>query len=210
MAEQPARVALGLTSLNPTDILSLNSKIVGSMTKNPLFPSPKVDLQDLDDRGKAYAEEETLISQEEAKLKARRTANKGKLDELKKLMAAQGNYVDGIAEGSRATIESAGMPASAEPTPVGKLPTITGLRLSPGGVKGSINGKWDAVPQRNGGKGYMVYSGPSPDNMTNKEYSPTNSCTIPNLPSGQDAWICVQALGTERGDCCKAVSQMVP
>jgi|GEM_PF-4686380 len=210
MAEQPAKVAMRLNGLNPTDILSLNSKIVGSMTNNLLFPSPRVELKDLDDRGKAYAEEETLISQEEAKLKARRTANKGKLDELKKLMGAQGNYVDGIAEGNRATIESAGMPASAEPTPVGKLPTITGLRLSPGGVKGSIQAKWDAVAQKSGGKGYMVYSGPSPDNMTNKEYSPTNSCTIPNLPSGQESWIRVQALGADSGDCCKAVSQMVP
>jgi hypothetical protein len=210
MAEQSAKVALGLTSLNPTDTLSLNSKIVGSMTKNQLFPEPKVALSDLEGRGKAYAEEETAISQDEAKLKARRTANKGKLDELKKLMGVQGNYVDGIAQGSRAIIESAGMPATAEPSPVGKLPTISGLRLSPGGAKGQVQARWDAVGQRSGGKGYMVHSGPSPDNMTHKEYAPTASCTLTGLPSGHDAWVCVQALGADSGDCCQPQMQMVP
>lgn len=210
MAEQPAKVAMRLTSLNPTDTLALTSTVTGSMKNNPLFPTPAVELQDLTDRSKTYADEEVAIAQDEAQLKARRTANKNKLTELKKQLGIQGNYVDGIAQGSRAIIESAGMPASAEPQPVGKLPTVKGLELSPGGAKGQVKAKWESVTQRSGGKGYMVHTGPSPDNMTNKEYSPTAVCILKDLPSGQLIWVCVQALGTDSGDCCQPQSQMVP
>lgn len=210
MSDQPAKVALGLGPLAPTDVLTLNSTIVGSMTDNDLFPAPTVPLEELSREAKAYSDEETAISNEEAKLKARRTANKGKLTDLKKMMTANGNYVNGVAQGRRAIIEAAGMPASAEPTPVGKLPTVKSLALTPGGAKGLVQAKWEAVSRKDGGAGYMVHHGPSPDNMTHKEYAHTASITLKGLPSGQEVWVCVQVLGKDPGDCCNPVPQMVP
>lgn len=210
MAEQPAKVALGLSALKGPATLTLTSTIVSSMTGNKNFLTPTVPLVDLTDGAKAYADEETDITNEEAKLKARRTANEGKLKVLKTMLTTQGSYVDGIAQGSKAVIESAGMPVAATPQAKGKLPKITGLRLSPGGAKGQVQANWDAIGRKYGGSGYMVYWGLTPDSMTHKEYAHTASLLFSNLPSGQDAWVCVQVLGKENGDCCQALPQMVP
>ena len=210
MAEQSAKVALGLSNLSATRVLALNTTIVDSMTDNEAFATPTIDLKTLAQQGKAYREEETLISNEEARLKARRTANKAVLAELKRMLTTQGNYVNSVARGNRALIESAGMSAAAEPQPVGKLPTVGSLELAPGGAKGQVSVSWQAVPRKDGGNGYMVHSGPSPDKMTAKEYAHVASLTLKDQPSGQELWVCVQVLGKEPGDCCKPQAQMVP
>ncbi|MDO7873512.1 hypothetical protein Q5H93_02125 [Hymenobacter sp. ASUV-10] len=211
MAEQPAKVALGLNSLNPSSIISLNATIVSSMTGNKLFTTPAVPLADMSTDAQDYQTEENEINAAEAQLKARRTANKGRLKKVEKNMTQQANYVNGIAQGSRSIIESAGMPASSEAQAKGKLPVVTGLQLSPGGARGQVDAKWGAVSKKKGSRdGYMVYFGPSPTNMTGKEFAHGSSFTIKDQPSGQDLWVCVQVLGKESGDCCNPMSQMVP
>lgn len=210
MSDQTATVALGLGALNPTGVLALNTKMNTAMTDNVLFQTPAVLLTDLVDRGLLYKKEEDDITNEETKLKTRRLLNKDKLTELKKLMTTQGSYVNTTAQGDRAVIESAGMPASAVPQPLGGLPKVVGLVLSPGGAKTQVQAKWDTVAKTLGCTGYMVYWGPSPDNMPNKEYTHTAALLLAGLPSGADSWICVQALGKDPGPCSDPVALMVP
>ena len=210
MAEQSAKVALGLSNLSVTNLLALNTTIVDSMTANPAFPAPTIDLKELAKHGKDYSDEETSIGNDLARLKARRTANRNVLTGLKRLLGIQGDYVNSMAQGSRALIESAGMTVAAEPQPKGKMATVTGLTLAAGGSKGQVRATWDAVARRGGGSGYLVYSGPSPDQMRAKEYAHVSSFTLTNQVSGTEVWVCVQALGKESGDCCKPTMQMVP
>src|SRR5205085_7266703 len=115
---------------------------------------------------------------------------------LHDILSNEAKYVDVQAKGDKAIIESAGMAASSEATPVGTLPQVESLSLTRGDNPGSVDAHWHSVKKS---KNYTVQvtADPLGSAAWATRGNPTkSSITIDALTSGSKIWVQVCANGT--------------
>src|SRR3990172_11246803 len=142
-------VALGLALLTIPQKISRARLIIEKMTGNTTFPNPDPPLADI---GTATDELETAKSEVESvknTLAEKVAAQNEKEQVLNELLSNEAGYVDLKAKGDKTKIESAGMPASDEPSPV-HLGIVTGLSLTHGDNAGEVDAHWNALKDATG------------------------------------------------------------
>ena len=190
-------VALGLKSLTIAALIALVRLVVTKMTGNSTFPNPIPGLpmlstaaDDLEAKTTQVAETKILLTQ--------LVTEQGQLRKnLENEITKEGKYVSIIADGDKAKIESAGMPASDEPSPV-SLGQVTGLSLTHGDIHGETDAHWNAMRKASG---YEVEtSGTAPDEhgiapWIHYDHTQASKITIENRQPGSILWIRVTATG---------------
>jgi len=190
-------VKLGLKDLNILSLVALGRLIVTKMTGNANFATPDPPLADITAAAgnlEGSAQKVAVKKQELAEAVAVQNTH---AQELKDVLTNEGKYVDIKAKGDKAIIESAGMQASDEPSPVGEMPQVENLSLTHGDSPGEVDAHWNPVKKK---KNYTirVTADPLGSAPWQTRGNPTkSSVTIDGLTSGSKVWVQVCANGTE-------------
>ena len=168
--------------------------IKNGMTDNPNFPNPTSPLnelqKDIDELNigivncKNGTKEDTVIKNN------KRTA-------LESLLKKLANYVQDTSNGDEAMILSSGFDIVRKAAPVGPLPRVTGIEITAGTSRGSLNLKWNVV--ENAYTYNIEYiEVPSSETSERKRISTSRSSyTIPNLKRGQLYAFQIVAVGSD-------------
>lgn len=133
------------------------------MAANPAFlapnPLPNPSLADLDAACDKLATASEAYTFNGGKLQ--KEARDVAFEELKVIYRGLGGYVQGISEGSKDIILSAGFDVAKLPTPVGELPAVGNVRAAATQFHGMIDVRWNGVKNRRLYKLYMTEGDPS-------------------------------------------------
>lgn len=207
-----SKVALALGSLTLDQKAALLVTIVAKMTDNPNFKTPDPALNALTDANLATVNQRNKRDTLQADAKQATTDLKALEALFDKLLTALGAYVENIAQGSKAIIESAGMPASADtggrPDPH-KLPAPEGLAVTMGDAPGEVDPHWHRVT---GAGAYELHYGQNgPDTLDHQMTVVGSKAVLTGLTPGKEAWVVVYAVGTAgRGAPSQPARCMVP
>ncbi len=190
------KVKLELAILTVLEIIALARLIVTKMTGNANFTTPDPPLADLTTAAVDLQTAELEVEDAKRTLAEKVVIQNQAEQALKDLLTNEGRYVDNKANGDKAIIESAGMKASDEPSPVGEMPKVENLSLTHGDNPGEVDAGWNSVKKKlNYGLQYSLQPIATPD--WKNAGSPTKSkFTITSLPSGATVWVRVCANGT--------------
>lgn len=195
-----AKIKLGLFRLNVEQKLTLGGNIKTAMTDNANFPSPNPALP-------AYGLLITTLGEKHAAVVALQSQIKTAMTErdVAELAFDAGttqlaSYVDNIAQGRVAVIESAGMGVKANAVPVGPLPQVQNLAITAGDSEGQVELQWDPV---HGAKGYEIQISSDPNVATGWQL--VASCSgsrwsLEGLTSGQKVWLRVRAKAPKKAN----------
>ena len=181
------------------------------MAGNPTFPKPEPTLAEARaacDKMTAQRAKRDLLRTQAKQATTDLTADEAIYD---RIVTAVGAYVETIAQGSAAIIESAGMPASADsgarPGPT-KLPAPDGLTATMGDEPGEVDAHWHSVK---GARAYEVrYGQAGPDALTQHATVTRSKASLAALVSGKEVWLAVMAVGPDGGSPSQPVRCMVP
>ena len=191
-----AKVKLNLSKLTIRERLALAQQIITAMTGNANFTTPNPPLATLQTlltaaTTKTDAADAAAVAAEQA-TSERNTA----VDALVAALNSEAAYVETTSGGEEAKILSAGMSVRALPAPVGPLPQVTNLSVTPSDNEGELDAQWDPV---RGAKSYVIET--SPDPITSTSWKNFGSVTaskavVEGLTSGTRCWIRVRAIGS--------------
>ena len=193
-----SKVKLGLSTLNPEELVAVANTIRTAMTGNANFATPNPTLATV---GTQITTTNTKIAAYDSAKAAAETAlaeRDAAAATLRGLLTQLGAYVENIAAGDRVKIESAGMSVRADSSaPVGPMTQVLDLVLS----QGDFDGTLDMVckPVR-GAKSYEIQISADPPTSTSwtaKMTASKSSATIPGLTSGAKLWGRVRAVGAD-------------
>lgn len=207
-----AKVALSLAALTLDQKAALLITIITKMTGNVNFPTPDPKFPALTAASLAAVTQRNTRDTLYADAKQATTDLKALEANFDKLLTALAAYVENIAQGSKAIIESAGMPASADtgnrPDPQ-KLPAPEGLAVTMGDAAGEVDPHWHRVK---GAKAYEVHYGQhGPDTLDRQLTVVGSKAVLTGLTPGTEAWVVVYAVGTAgRGAASQPARCMVP
>ncbi len=189
-------VKLALRTLGVLQLIALARLIVQKMTGNANFTTPDPPLADITTAANDLEAQKQAVDSAKATLGEAVAKQNSFEKNLQDLLTAEGRYVDNRAKGDKAIIESAGMSASDEPSPVGEMPQVKNLSVTRGDNPGEIDPHWDPVPKS---KNYTVQVTDDPIGSAPwiTRGNPTKSkMTIDGLTSGRKVWVQVAANGT--------------
>ena len=190
------KVKLELAILTVLEIIALARLIVTKMTGNANFTTPDPPLADITTAADDLRDAEQEVEAVKSTLAEKVVIQNQKEQALKDKLTSEGRYVDNKANGDKAIIESAGMKASDEPSPVGELPKVQNLSLTHGDNPGEVDSQWNSEKHKvNYTVQYSLQPIATPDwkiagNPTKSKF------TIEGLPSGATVWVRVCANGT--------------
>jgi hypothetical protein len=191
-----AKVKLGLDKLTPVELTDLTTQIVTMMTGNPNFVTPNPTLAAVTTQKNTTATSITAQETAKATAEAATTTRDVNVTTLKGLLSQLATYVENASGGDAAKIESAGMSVRADSSvPVGPMPQVLDLVLSPGDFEGTLDAVWNPV---RGAKSYEIQVSPDPPSTwTQKMASGKSSATIQGLTSAAKLWVRVRAVGAD-------------
>lgn len=168
--------------------------IKNDLTDNPNFPSPSPTLTEIQ---KGIDELNIAIVNSKNGTKEDTVIKKNKRAALETLLKKLANYVQDTSNGDEAMILSSGFDIVRKAAPVGPLPRVTGIEITAGTSRGSLNLKWDVV--ENAYTYNIEYiEVPSSETSVRKRLSTSrSSITIPNLKRGQLYAFQIVAVGTD-------------
>jgi hypothetical protein len=190
-----ANIKLSLDTLIPVTLLALLRNVVGKMTGNPNFTTPKVSLADLTATADALEEAIKLATDgsREAKSKRNDIVRQGKAQ-----LAAQADYVRSECGGDRTKLLSSGFELAKQREPIGIPGVPANLFSRMTGKVGEVELRWDKVY---GAHGYQVW-------MTDKDpeiagaswtaigYSTRVRHMVTDLEGYKAYWFCISAIGS--------------
>lgn len=193
-------VKLALKALTVLEKIALANLMVTKMTGNANFtapnPTPDPPLPDITTAANNLNTSKQAVDAAKATLAEAVATQDTNETALEALMTQEGRYIDNRAKGDKAIIESAGVGATDEPTPVGELPQVENLSLTHGDSPGEVDAAWNPVAKR---KNYTVQVTEDPIGSTAwiTRGNPTkSSITVDGLTSGRKMWVRVCANGT--------------
>ena len=194
-------VKLALKALTILEKVALARLMVTRMTGNANFtapnPTPDPPLADLTTAANTLDASRVAVAAAKSTLAEAVATQETDEKALEELMAQEGRYIDNRAKGDKAIIESAGVSATDEPSPVGEMPKVENLSLTHGDSPGEVDAAWNAVSKK---KNYTIQVTADPIGSAAwiTRGNPTkSSVTIDGLTSGQKVWMQVCANGTE-------------
>jgi len=170
-------------------------QVIASLTGNPNFPNPHPPLADitaLADAIESKANEADATDQ----LRKTQTAELGALeDQLDAAMIQAASYVDSVAAGDEAKIQSAGLDTRASATATTEPPPApSALDVTFGDRDGELDASWDTV---SGAKSYVIEtSEDQPNAFKHFAVSTKSKFTLSGLESGKRYWIRVAAINS--------------
>jgi len=193
-------VKLELRALTVLEKIALANLMVTKMTGNANFtapnPTPDPPLADLTTAANTLNTSKQAVDAAKTSLAQAVATQETDEKAVDDLMTQEGRYIDNRAKGDKAIIESAGVGATDEPTPVGELPQVENLSLTHGDNPGEVDAGWNPVANK---KNYTVQVTDDPIGSTAwiTRGNPTkSSITIDGLISGKKMWVRVCANGT--------------
>lgn len=205
-----AKVALGLDDLSVDEKVTQFATIEQMMGSNSRFDKAVPALADVRAKCDAMLAKQTARNQAKLVAEQATTELNTAEGEYEKAATALAAYVESVAQGDKAVIQSAGMPAveASAGRPLGKLPAPEGLTATMGDEKGEVDAHWNPIK---GARAYAVSYGQSgPDNLTKHTVVTRSKAELTGLTSGQEVWVQVTAVGAEGGTPSQAVRCMVP
>ena len=187
---------LGLRLLNALGIIALAKAIHNAINGNVNFATPP----SLSAFQTATNETETAVNDvaaAKANLATKVAIQEAKLKVLKDLMRAMAKYVDIIANGDKAIIESAAMTAGNQASPI-HLGQVENLSLSHGNDAGEVDTHWNMVAKSDN---YNIETSPTaPNNIgvapwVHYAIVSKSSHTLTGFTSGSQLWVRVRANG---------------
>ena len=197
MSNRYFKPALGLRKLKSLALIELAKLIIKKLTSNLSVPLPNPPLADLTTLTNEY--ETARLNLEKAKIELKECASieKKKRKLLERGLSTEARTVEIASLGSKAIIESCGMPASQEPQRV-HLGQVTGLVLKHSENPGCVNASWDAILRA---KTYTIrisHTAPDEHGMAAWEFydnSSKASALLSGLQRGSGLWVNVCANG---------------
>jgi hypothetical protein len=168
--------------------------IKNNLTDNPNFMNPNPSVVELQ---KSIDELNVSIVNSKNGTKEDTVIKNNKRSALESLLKKLANYVQDTSNGDAAMILSSGFDVVKKAAPVGPLPRVTGIEITPGTSRGSLNLKWDVV--ENAYTYNVEYiEVPSSETSVRKRLSTSrSSITIPNLKRGQQYAFQIVAVGSD-------------
>jgi hypothetical protein len=192
-----AKVKLGLSTLDPNEVVELANQIITSMTGNANFATPNPTLAAVRTQKDATTASITGYDTAKEAASAALVTRDNNVTVLKNLLTQLGLYVENTSAGDAAKIESAGMSVRATSAPVGPMGQVMDLVLSPGDFEATLDAVWNPV---RGALSYEVQISPDPPTPTSwaaKMTAGKSSATIEELTSGARMWVRVRAVGAD-------------
>ncbi|MBB3186227.1 fibronectin type III domain-containing protein [Microbacter margulisiae] len=175
-------------------IVTYAQSIKNALTDNENFPGPNPQLTELQkciDEMKVAIVNSKNGNKEDTAIKRNKRAN------LEAIMKKLANYVQDTSNGDEAIILSSGFEIIRKASPVGPLPRVTGIEITPGTSRGSLNLKWDVVESAYAyNVEYIEMPGSETSSKTRLSTS-KSSIIIPNLKRGQQYAFQVVAVGSD-------------
>jgi hypothetical protein len=185
------KVKLGLSEKDVPTKVEFGNTVHTAMTRNPLFTTPNPTLMALQTMTTAL---DSAFQASKHGVLSTTLLHKAE-NNFDILMTALGNYVDSIAQGSKSTIESAAMEASAASHVPVVMTQVVNVEGSSGKMTGDIIRKWKPV------QGVHLYLGYlKAEDMANSDYklvvfSTKTKVIVSGLVMGAKYSLMVQAVG---------------
>jgi hypothetical protein len=179
-------------------LIILANKIFNMMNGNLSVPVPDPPLLSLQTLTTNYSNSKVALETAKTNLKLTAADEKAKRKLLELGLTGEARYVDSRAAGDKTIIESCGMEASNQPSPV-HLGQVEDLSLTRGDNPGSVDAHWHAIIE---GNGYTVQTSTvAPDATGHAPWafysnSTKSSITIAGLTSGSNIWVHACANGS--------------
>ena len=190
-----ANIKLSLDTLIPVTVLALLRNVVGKMTGNPNFTTPKVPLADL----------ATMADDLEDAIKAAtggsREAKSMRNDivlQAKSQLSAQADYVRSECAGDRTKLLSSGFELAKQREPIGIPGVPANLFSRMTGKVGQVELRWDRV---HGARGYQVWMTDKDPEVAGSSWSAIGYSTrikhmVTDLEGYKAYWFCISAIGS--------------
>ncbi len=173
--------------------LSFYRNVVTSMTGNPAFTNPTVELAAFTAQIDLVETKANNVAAAETALALTQWEFKQETDKLDTMGRSLADYVEGASMGNPATLESSGFKLAPPRQPVGVIPAPSNLRAAPGQEK-TCELRWD---RDRGAQSWVAECALSPDGPWTEIYKGTRArCIATNLTSGTQYWFRVQAIGS--------------
>ena len=189
-----AQISLNISKLSIADLLQTANNIKTAMTGNATFATPNPTLTaigtlitNLTNANNTY---QTSVNTTKQNLTLRDDAAEALIAGLNALVG----YVQSIAGGDAAKIQSAGMAVKSARTPATVPDMVANLSITAGDNAGELDLQWDPA---NGAKTYEIQTSPDPVTATSwvSQPSVTKSKTVVlGLTSGARMWARVRAV----------------
>lgn len=193
LKKMKANIKLSLDTLTPVTVLALLRNVVGKMTGNPNFTTPKVPLVDLTATADAL---EDAIKAATAGSREAKSKRNDVVRQAKAQLSAQADYVRSECAGDRTKLLSSGFELAKQREPIGipGIPAHLVARMT--GRTGESDLRWASV---HGARGYQVW-------MTDKDPETGSAWTaigyttrvrhlVTDLESYKAYWFCISAIG---------------
>ena len=168
--------------------------IKNDLTDNPNFPVPTPPLIELQ---KGIDELNIAIVNCKNGTKEDTVIKKNKRSALESLLKKLANYVQDTSNGDEAMILSSGFDIVRKATPIGPLPRVTGIEITAGTSRGSLNLKWDVVENAYTYNIEYVELPSSETSVKQRISTSKSSLTIPSLKRGQQYAFQIVAVGSD-------------
>jgi predicted phage tail protein len=166
-----------------------------SLTGNPNFPDPHPALADVTALINAVDNKAGEVDAT-TQLRKTQTTELGALeDQLDAVMAQLASYVDSVAAGDEAKIQSAGLDTRSAPSTTTEPPSApSALDVTVGDRDGELDASWDTVA---GAKSYVLeLSEDQPNAWKHAGVATRSKFTLSGLDSGKRYWIRVNAINS--------------
>lgn len=193
LKKMKANIKLSLDTLTPVTVLALLRNVVGKMTGNPNFTTPKVPLADMTATAAAL---ETAIKEATGGSREAKSQRNDVVRQAKAQLSAQADYVRSECAGDRTKLLSSGFELAKQREPIGipGIPAHLVARMT--GRTGESDLRWASV---HGARGYQVW-------MTDKDPETGSAWTaigyttrvrhlVTELESYKAYWFCISAIG---------------
>jgi hypothetical protein len=206
-----AKVKLNLREKSDSDVMTFAQQHVTAMTGNANFATPLPAATAFAPVLTAYQTALAAFNTAQQAAKQATTVKDAARAALELALTQRGNYVDLIAAGNAAVIESSGFSVKASSVPAGVPGQVQNLSLTAGDHDGELNAQWDPVA---GAKSYEIAT--SPDPVTTTSWTKLKSVTkstavITGLTSGSRIWTRVRAIGASgEGNWSDPATKIVP
>jgi hypothetical protein len=192
-----AKVKLNISRLSIPELIERSQQITAAMTGNPEFTTPNPKLSDITDTTTDVQTANNNANQARMESKAKTSTLNELAEKLRGMLSQLASYVDNIANGKDAVIQSAGMDVKAAAS-AGAVPSVpTGFETTTGDNDGSFDLGWNAVE---GASSYVVersLAGPPAADWQHQATVTKSRMTVEGLTSGTRYWFRVAAVAAK-------------
>ncbi len=188
------KVKLGLNNLSVTELIERAQQITTAMTGNPDFATPNPALTAVTAATNDVVAANNASNQARMESKAKTTALNDRVDTLRGMLTQLGSYVENIANGKEALIQSAGMDVKAARSASAAPGVVSGFEATTGDNDGEIDLSWNSL---DGASSYVVersLAGPPAAGWEHQATVTKSRMTANGLTSGTRYWFRVAAV----------------